>query len=255
MLNNINMEERKIDYVNQNSETFEERFKSSSSIRQKFPDRLPLVITKSKKSDLEQLEKVKYIVPHDMSTSDFSKYVRKTIKLPAERELFLLINDEIILIPDTKLMNVIYEKHKCNDGFLRIYYTSSKKEEIKEQTKEENKEETKEQNKEEYIQEFSDEQIENNLKVLSELKPYEKLWISEKSISKNNSYWITRKLYSQSRDVSVEMIIKLYNYLFQYKKQDARIITLINESKEGLKNLKITYPDKASTLDEIIEKC
>lgn len=47
--------------------------------------------------------------------------VRKRIRLPSEKAIFIFVND--ILPPTAALMSTIYEEHKDEDGFLYVLYS------------------------------------------------------------------------------------------------------------------------------------
>jgi len=229
--------ESKIDYADQSKETFDVRKKDASDIKQKFPEKLPVIITKLKGSELMNLEKMKYLIPCDMTVKKLINYLGKLLKLSEEKELVLYVNDNII-IDDSQKMSIIYEKNKSEDEFLRITFS--------ENTSNIN---TK------IIQEIPDELIEQNLKILSELKPYEKLWITDNTIIVDN-FWFQsyqRWMNSQSRDVTIETITKLFNYILQNKKNDSKIMELLKQTKSGLQSLLITYPDKMENIDKLLK--
>ena len=46
--------------------------------------------------------------------------IRKRLKLTPEKSFFMFINEKII--PMTKDLYFVYEKHKENDGFLYVKY-------------------------------------------------------------------------------------------------------------------------------------
>ena len=48
------------------SKTFEERSSESSNIIQKYPNRIPIIVEKSKGCKLIDIDKNKYLVPNDM---------------------------------------------------------------------------------------------------------------------------------------------------------------------------------------------
>lgn len=236
--------ESKIDYADQSKETFDVRKKDACDIKQKFPEKLPVIITKLKSSELMNLEKMKYLIPCDMTVKKLVKYIEKLLKLSEEKELVLYVNDNII-IDDSQKMSVIYEKNKSEDEFLRIIFS-------------ENTSNTSNINiniNTKIIQEIPDELIEQNLKILSELKPYEKLWITDNTIIVDN-FWFQsyqRWMNSQSRDVTIETITKLFNYILQNKKNDSKIMELLKQTKSGLQNLLITYPDKMENIDKLLK--
>lgn len=53
----------------------------------------------------------------------FVYVIRKRIKLPAEKALFIFTGE--IIPPTAALMSSIYEEHKDDDGFLYITYVLS----------------------------------------------------------------------------------------------------------------------------------
>lgn len=61
------------------------------------------------------------MVPGDLSVGQFVYVIRKRIKLPSEKAIFIFIND--ILPPTAALMSTIYEEHKDEDGFLYVLYS------------------------------------------------------------------------------------------------------------------------------------
>ena len=60
-------------------------------------------------------------MPGDLSVGQFVYVIRKRIKLPSEKAIFIFIND--ILPPTAALMSTIYEEHKDEDGFLYVLYS------------------------------------------------------------------------------------------------------------------------------------
>jgi GABA(A) receptor-associated protein len=47
--------------------------------------------------------------------------IRKRLKLPAEKAIFLFVNGSIP--PTAAMLNTVYEQHKDKDGFLYISYS------------------------------------------------------------------------------------------------------------------------------------
>ena len=102
--------------------TFEERKQESTRINEKYPDRLPVIVKKDENSKLQNIDKEKYLVPKDMSLSQFVFVIRKRIKLEPANALFILINGN--LVHGSKIMSNVFEEHKQDDGFLYVTYTS-----------------------------------------------------------------------------------------------------------------------------------
>lgn len=97
------------------------RMDESTRIRKKYPDRVPVIVEKAESSDIEILDKKKYLVPGDLTVGQFVYVVRKRIKLEPEKAIFLFINNT--LPPAASLMSQIYKEHKDTDGFLYIIYS------------------------------------------------------------------------------------------------------------------------------------
>ena len=95
----------------------------STKIKEKYPDRIPIVCEKDPKSNLNDIDKNKYLVPIDLSVSQFSFIIRKRLALDKSQTLFLLINGKHSITGDSSLSD-LYDKYKdLEDGFLYICYT------------------------------------------------------------------------------------------------------------------------------------
>ena len=62
------------------NKSLEERINESSSIKQKYPDRYPIIVNKHKSCTLPDIDKCKFLVPKDMPFSQFIFIIRKRIK-------------------------------------------------------------------------------------------------------------------------------------------------------------------------------
>ena len=100
---------------------FEKRLLESTKIREKYPDRIPIICEKKGNSHIPQLDKKKYLVPSDLTICQFMYIIRKRIKLQAENAIFLFINDKLPI--SSIMISELYNKEKDEDGFLYIYYT------------------------------------------------------------------------------------------------------------------------------------
>jgi GABA(A) receptor-associated protein len=54
---------------------FEKRKKEADRIRQKYPDRIPVICEKAPKSDIPDIDKKKYLVPADLTVGMFSIFL------------------------------------------------------------------------------------------------------------------------------------------------------------------------------------
>ena len=103
-------------------ETFENRKQESERVKGKYVNRIPIIILKDKRSTMADIDKNKFLVPKDMTITQFMYIVRKRINIKPEEALFVLVNGG--LINGNKLMGDIYEIKKNDDGFLYMTYTS-----------------------------------------------------------------------------------------------------------------------------------
>lgn len=105
----------------QKENPIEKRIEESRRIREKFPERIPVIVEKAAKSDIPDIDKKKYLVPGDLTVGQFVYVIRKRIDLTAEKAIFVFVNN--VLPPTAALMSSIYKEHKDEDGFLYITYT------------------------------------------------------------------------------------------------------------------------------------
>ena len=101
--------------------TAEKRQAEAARIREKYHDRIPVIVEKAEKSDIPDIDKKKYLVPADLTVGQFVYVIRKRIKLSPEKAIFIFVNN--VLPPTAALMSSIYEEHKDEDGFLYIVYS------------------------------------------------------------------------------------------------------------------------------------
>ncbi|KAL3701343.1 hypothetical protein R1sor_019365 [Riccia sorocarpa] len=99
----------------------EKRQAEASRIRNKYPDRIPVIVERAEKSDIPDIDKKKYLVPADLTVGQFVFVIRKRIKLSAEKAIFIFVRN--VLPPTAAMMSAIYDEHKDDDGFLYLTYS------------------------------------------------------------------------------------------------------------------------------------
>lgn len=101
----------------------EERMAEAKRIIDKYPDRIPVIVEKSEKceKDIPEIDKSKYLVPNDLTIGQFLYVIRKRIKLPPTKALFLF-TDKGIIPPSSSTINNIYQSYKGPDAFLMLEY-------------------------------------------------------------------------------------------------------------------------------------
>ena len=102
--------------------SFARRHEESTKIRDKYPNRIPLIVNKNPKcTNLSDITKKKYLVPIDLTVGQFIYVIRNRIKLPPEQALFVFVNET--LPPTSQTIKDLYENHADEDGFLYMIYT------------------------------------------------------------------------------------------------------------------------------------
>lgn len=104
------------------SKSENERITESSKIKEKYPDKIPVIVEKQNKSKLPDIDKNKYLVPKELTMGQFIYIIRKRIKLDPTEALFVFTNN--VLCNNSVLISEIYNTYKDKDGFLYIVYTS-----------------------------------------------------------------------------------------------------------------------------------
>jgi microtubule-associated protein 1 light chain len=104
--------------------SFNSRKKDSDTILDQYPDKLPIIIERYKhEKGLPVLDKIKYLVPFEMTMGTLSSIIRKRLQLNSTQTLFLIVNQKNVFCASTPL-GEIYSAEKDNDGFLYVVYAS-----------------------------------------------------------------------------------------------------------------------------------
>ena len=65
-----------------------QRRQNCENIKAQFPDKIPIICEKDPNSKLADIDKTKYLVPNDLTASQFSFMIRKRIQLKQEEAFF-----------------------------------------------------------------------------------------------------------------------------------------------------------------------
>ena len=106
-----------------NIHTLDERKNESEKIRNKYENRIPVIVTKDPKSSLKYMDKNKFLAPNDLSLGQFLYVIRKRLELNEAETLYVFVN-ETILAPTSQSMSQLYNSYKDEDGFLYLMYCS-----------------------------------------------------------------------------------------------------------------------------------
>jgi GABA(A) receptor-associated protein len=101
--------------------SFENRLRESFRIRQKYPDRIPVICEKSIGTDVPEINKNKYLVPNDLQVYNFMLVIRNRLRLHPSETLFLSVDGNIP--SSTTTFSDLYYHYKNPDGYLYITYS------------------------------------------------------------------------------------------------------------------------------------
>ena len=102
--------------------SFNKRQDEAYRIMEKYPDRIPIICEKDKRSlDIPDIDRKKYLVPVDLSIANFMYVIRKRIKISPDKSIYLFI-DNHVMPATSQLISQLYTEHKDDDGFLYIKY-------------------------------------------------------------------------------------------------------------------------------------
>ncbi|CAG0879356.1 unnamed protein product [Darwinula stevensoni] len=104
--------------------SFATRRSEVASIRAKFPSKIPVIVERyQKETTLPLLDKTKFLVPQELSMSQFVQIIRNRMQLSSTQAFYLLVGNRS-LAAMSKTMLEIYNELKDPDGFLYVSYAS-----------------------------------------------------------------------------------------------------------------------------------
>ncbi|XP_048736627.1 microtubule-associated proteins 1A/1B light chain 3C-like [Ostrea edulis] len=93
-------------------------------IRSKFPNKVPVIVERYyKELQLPVLDKSKFLVPQELSMSQFSAIIRNRMSLNSSQAFYLIVNNKSISSMSMTLAEV-YRDEMDEDGFLYVTYAS-----------------------------------------------------------------------------------------------------------------------------------
>ncbi|XP_071523573.1 microtubule-associated protein 1 light chain 3 gamma-like isoform X2 [Panulirus ornatus] len=95
-----------------------------ASIKSKFPNKLPVIVERyGKETTLPMLDKTKFLVPQELTMSQFVTILRNRMQLSSTMTLYVLVNNRSLVSLSRPLSEVYRECHD-DDGFLYVTYAS-----------------------------------------------------------------------------------------------------------------------------------
>jgi GABA(A) receptor-associated protein len=100
---------------------FERRHAESARVHEKYPDRVPVIIERSPRTDIPDIDRCKFLIPADLTIGQVVYVIRKRIQLNPEHAIFVFVGKT--LPPTSAVMSAVYQEHKDADGFLYVTYS------------------------------------------------------------------------------------------------------------------------------------
>ena len=99
---------------------FQKRSEESARMKQKYPDRCCVVVGRIDNTHVPDLDRHKFLVPHDLTIGQFMYVIRNRMPLRAEQSIFMFCGNSIP--PVSAIIGNIYHEYAASDGFLYITY-------------------------------------------------------------------------------------------------------------------------------------
>ena len=100
---------------------YEQLLKSATAAKQKYPDRVPILVNKAERcKSLPDIRKKKFLVPRDLTIGQFCFVLRRHIHITDKQALFMTVNGRIPHM--NALISDLYERQRSDDEFLHISY-------------------------------------------------------------------------------------------------------------------------------------
>ena len=96
---------------------------SGVDLRAKYPDKVPVILTRCVTSILPEINNKKFLIPDDFTIGEFLCILRKKIKLNSESGIFLFILNTGCLPSTHDRFIELFERYRGDENVLRLEYT------------------------------------------------------------------------------------------------------------------------------------
>lgn len=104
--------------------TFAQRVKDVQKVREKYPNKIPIIVERFKKEkQLPLLSRSKFLVPDHVPVGYIITQIRRMLNLNPTQAVFLLVNQRSMASHSMTMLQ-LYNQEKDPDGFLYIVYAS-----------------------------------------------------------------------------------------------------------------------------------
>ncbi|CAI5770609.1 microtubule-associated protein 1 light chain 3 gamma [Podarcis muralis] len=104
--------------------SFATRVEEVAGIRGKFPTKVPVIVERYQKEKyLPLLDKTKFLVPQELTMTQFITIIRSRMALSSTQAFYMLVNNKSLASMSLTLAEV-YQDYKDEDGFVYMTYAS-----------------------------------------------------------------------------------------------------------------------------------
>lgn len=90
--------------------------------KRKYPDRIPIILSRTANSDMGELKNSKFLVPKNMSVSQFISLVRKRLNMDQAKAIFMFVENQLPQL--TMSVDELWNEFKDEDDILYLTYSS-----------------------------------------------------------------------------------------------------------------------------------
>ncbi|AYV82049.1 MAG: autophagy protein Atg8 ubiquitin-like protein [Homavirus sp.] len=103
--------------------SFEKRLKESQRLKERYQNKVPIIVEKADHSILPEIKRSKYLIENDVTIAQLIYLLRSNIQLSSSEAIFLYVDNSHIPSNADKIESV-YKKYADKDGFLYITYAA-----------------------------------------------------------------------------------------------------------------------------------
>lgn len=97
------------------------RQSDSARMREKFPERVPIILDAKSSSNVPVIDKSKFLVPKDLTVGQFAYVIRRRISLSPDQAMFLFVRNTLPVSSMT--IGNLDADYRDEDGFLYVSYS------------------------------------------------------------------------------------------------------------------------------------
>ncbi|GIY64590.1 autophagy-related protein 8c [Caerostris darwini] len=116
------MTQAKTEWKYKKRKSFESRKQESLDIYHLYPKSVPIILERAPNGKTPTAQKEKYLVPRNLSVTNFILMVKKNMILNHDASIYLLSKGKVL--PPSWTMGEVFNEEKDEDGFLYLTYNS-----------------------------------------------------------------------------------------------------------------------------------